>query len=267
MGKTTYPVQINILESTLICKHDYQQWYEQSLRAPDAFWAEQAEQYVSWFTPWQKVMSGSFAEANVRWFEGGVLNVSYNCLDRHLADRGNQTAIIWEGDDPAESQHITYQQLHERVCRFANVLKKYGIKKGDTICIYLPMIPEATIAMLACARIGAVHSVVFGGFSAQSLQTRILDAECRLVITANQGLRSGKAVALKQNVDTALRACPDVGTVIVVDRTKQTVAWQENRDVWYHEAMQTVAADCEPEKMAATDPLFILYTSGSTGKP
>lgn len=267
MSKTTYIVQKEFEKNTFINRETYEQWYEKSLQDPDAFWAEQAQKYVSWFAPWQHVMTGSFKEANVRWFTGGVLNAAYNCLDRHLAERGKQTAIIWEGDDPAQSQHITYEELHERVCRFANVLKKYGVKKGDSVCIYLPMIPEAAIAMLACARIGAVHSVVFGGFSAQSLKTRILDAKCQVVITANEGLRGGKTIPLKQNVDTALKECPGVRHVLVVARTQTVVPWQDGRDLWYQEEMQTASAECVPEKMLATDPLFILYTSGSTGKP
>lgn len=267
MDNIIHSVPKDIEQSALVNRSTYRQWYEDAVRAPEEFWAQQARQYVSWMKPWQTVMSGSFAEANVRWFEGGELNAAYNCLDRHLTERGKQTAIIWEGDDSSESQHITYQELFERVCRFANVLKHAGVKKGDSVCIYLPMIPEAAIAMLACARIGAVHSVVFGGFSAHSLQTRILDADCRIVITANESLRGGKAVPLKKNVDAALQACPDVRTVIVVQRTKNEVPWQSGRDIWYHEAMQAVAAECEPETMQSTDPLFILYTSGSTGKP
>lgn len=267
MTNTVHPVFKNIEESALIRRREYQQMYESSLQQPEKFWAEQAQKFITWFSPWQNVMTGSFQEANVRWFEGGELNASFNCLDRHLAEHGNQTAIIWEGDHPDESQQITYQDLYERVCRFANVLKKHGVKKGDSVCLYLPMIPEAAVAMLACARIGAVHSVVFGGFSAQSLKTRILDANCKIVVTANQGLRGGKIIPLKQNVDAALTECPDVKDVIVVQRTQNKVDWSDARDFWYHEEMKNVSAECEPVHMQATDPLFILYTSGSTGKP
>lgn len=267
MNNITHPVFHHIESSTLVNKDDYQQWYEYSLQQPEKFWAQQAEKFISWYSPWRTVMTGSFQEANIRWFEGGALNASFNCLDRHLAERGNQTAIIWESDNPAESQRITYQDLYERVCRLANVLKKHGVKKGDSVCIYLPMIPEAAIAMLSCARIGAVHSVVFGGFSAQSLKTRILDANCKLVITANEGLRGGKTIALKHNVDAALQECPAVKNVIVVQRTKNKIDWLPARDFWYHEEIKNVAVDCEPAHLQSTDPLFILYTSGSTGKP
>lgn len=267
MNKNIHPVPKNIESNAYVNKQTYQDWYAASLMQPEQFWAEQASKFVSWFTPWKTVMTGSLHDANVRWFDGGELNASYNCLDRHLSKCGSQTAIIWEGDDPLESRHITYQELHTEVCRFANVLKKFGVKKGDKVCIYLPMIPEAAVAMLACARIGAVHSVVFAGFSSQSLQTRILDADCHVVITANASLRGGKTIPLKQNVDAALEKCPDVKTVLVVERTKNPVPFQEGRDYWYHKEMQLVSADCTPEKMAATDPLFILYTSGSTGKP
>lgn len=250
-----------------ITQEQYQLLYQQSIDQPEVFWAEQAKKFISWYAPPEKILSGGFDLLDVQWFSDAKLNASYNCLDRHLAERGDQVAIIWEGDDPAQSVTLTYRDLHERVMRFANVLKHYGIQKGDKVCIYLPMIPEAAIAMLACARIGAVHSVVFAGFSSEALKTRIIDANCRLVITANESLRGNKSIPLKQHVDQALQECFDVEHVIVVQRTRNEVPWDENRDVWYHEAMRKVHPECEPEVMAAEDPLFILYTSGSTGKP
>ncbi|MNH01825.1 Acetyl-coenzyme A synthetase [compost metagenome] len=204
---------------------------------------------------------------SARWFEGAELNVSYNCIDRHLATRAEQVAIIREGDDPGDASQITYRELHDKVSRLANVLKQRGVKKGDRVCIYMPMIPEAAYAMLACSRIGAIHSVVFGGFSPDALRDRVLDADCRTVITADEGLRGAKTIALKKNVDQALSRCPDVSTVVVVKRTGGAVDWHEGRDLWYHEAIAQVSADCPPEPMQAEDPLFILYTSGSTGKP
>jgi acetyl-CoA synthetase len=213
------------------------------------------------------VLDWDFGEARIRWFEGAELNASYNCIDRHLESRGDQTAIIWEGDDPSADRKITYRELHREVCSFANVLKKRGVKKGDRVCIYMPMIPEAAYAMLACARIGAVHSVVFGGFSPESIKDRILDSDCRVVVTADQGVRGGKTVPLKANTDQALQACPNVHTVIVVRRTGGDIQWHDDRDVWLHEIAASVDSHCEPEPMSAEDPLFILYTSGSTGKP
>ena len=247
----------------------YQAMYRRSIEDPDGFWAEQAQQFVTWIKPWNKVSDWSFDANNlhIRWFEGATLNVAANCLDRHLAKRGNQTAILWEGDDPKEDKKITYRELHREVCKLGNVLKSRGVKKGDRVCIYMPMIPEAAVAMLACARIGAVHSVVFGGFSPESLKDRILDSDCRVVITADEGLRGGKKVPLKKNTDAALTQCPDVHTVLVVKRTGGDIAWNAKRDVWYHELMANASADCPPEEMDAEDPLFILYTSGSTGKP
>ncbi|OGI68888.1 MAG: acetate--CoA ligase [Candidatus Muproteobacteria bacterium RBG_16_60_9] len=247
----------------------YQAMYRRSIDDPDGFWAEQAQQFVTWIKPWNKVSDWSFDVNNlhIRWFEGATLNVAANCLDRHLAKRGNQTAILWEGDDPKEDKKITYRELHREVCKLGNVLKSRGVKKGDRVCIYMPMIPEAAVAMLACARIGAVHSVVFGGFSPESLKDRILDSDCRAVITADEGLRGGKKVPLKKNTDAALAQCPNVHTVLVVKRTGGDIAWNAKRDVWYHELMANASADCPPEEMDAEDPLFILYTSGSTGKP
>ncbi|HHJ39900.1 MAG: acetyl-coenzyme A synthetase [Methylothermaceae bacteria B42] len=262
-----YPVPESIATKAHINAAKYQSMYAQSINDPDAFWAEHAEAFVSWHQPWNKVSDWDFHKVHIRWFEGGKLNVCVNCLDRHLDTRGDQTAIIWESDDPTVDTKITYRQLHTQVCQFANVLKAHGIKKGDRVCIYLPMIPEAAIAMLACARIGAIHSVVFGGFSAEALRDRILDADCRLVITADEGIRGGKHIPLKNNVDTALNACPDVSTVIVVERSGNPILWHEERDVWYHQAIANASDQCEAEIMDAEDPLFILYTSGSTGKP
>lgn len=267
MEQIIHAVSAASKESTLLPLIQYQDWYEASCHEPLEFWAEQAKELITWHKSWQNVQTGDFYKGNVRWFTGGELNACYNCVDRHLAKRAEQAAIIWEGDDPHHSQTLTYKQLHQQICRFANVLKHYGVKKGDRVCIYLPMIPEATVAMLACARIGAIHSVVFGGFSAHSLQARILDADCRLVITANEGLRAGKIIPLKENVDIALKECPQVNTVLIVQRTKNSVNLVAERDVWYHEASALVSDECDYEVMEATDPLFILYTSGSTGKP
>jgi acetyl-CoA synthetase len=245
----------------------YQAMYARSISDPDGFWAEQAEKFLTWSRKWDKVQDWNYHEGKIRWFEGGKLNVAYNCLDRHLTTRADQVAIIWEGDDPKADKKITYRELHSAVCRFANVLKARGVKKGDRVSIYLPMIPEAAVAMLACARVGAIHSVVFGGFSPEALKDRIQDSTCSVVITANEGLRGGKPVPLKVNTDTAVAQCPTVHTVIVVKHTDGKVPWKEGRDVWYHEEIAKVSADNTPEEMDAEDPLFILYTSGSTGKP
>ena len=264
---STFPIADAVRRTAQLSQDDYQRLYRQSIEQPDTFWAEQARRFLDWSSPWQTVQQSDIRTGKAQWFAGGQLNVSYNCIDRHLAKRSEQTAIIWEGDDPAESVHITYQKLHHCVCRLANVLKSRGVKKGDRVCIYMPMIPEAAYAMLACARIGAVHSVVFGGFSPDSLRDRILDADCRTVITADEGVRGGKYVPLKQNVDNALLSCPAVSTVIVVERTQREVNWVEGRDLWYHQALRDVSDHCPPEPMDAEDPLFILYTSGSTGKP
>lgn len=265
--KTLYPVLDSMKENAYINPEQYQSLYEQSINDPESFWAEQAKQFVSWFQPWKKVTSGDFNDLQIRWFEEAKLNVSYNCLDRHLEKCGDQVAIIWEGDDPSQSKKITYNELHKEVCKFANVLKNCGTKKGDRVCIYMPMIPEAAVAMLACTRIGAIHSVVFGGFSPKSLQDRTLDSDCKIVITADEGVRGGKNIPLKQNADIALENCPNVRNVIVVKRTGNKINWKEGRDVWYHEAIEKADIECEPEIMDAEDPLFILYTSGSTGKP
>ena len=262
-----YAVPAGVAARAHLTESQYQAMYARSVADPEGFWAEQARALLDWSRPWTKVMDCDFDTANIRWFEGAQLNVCYNCVDRHLAKRADQTALIWESDEPNVAKHISYRELHSAVCRFANVLKSRGVKKGDRVCIYMPMIPEAVMAMLACARIGAVHSVVFGGFSPESLKDRILDSDCRVVITADEGVRGGKHVPLKANTDTALRACPHVHTVLVVRHTGGDVAWQDPRDVWYHELSTQASADCAPEPMDAEDPLFILYTSGSTGKP
>ncbi|MBN7796592.1 acetate--CoA ligase [Parahaliea mediterranea] len=245
----------------------YREMYRRSIDDPAAFWAEQAEQFLTWDKRWDRVVEADFTQGKAEWFGGGKLNVSVNCIDRHLPARADQTAFIWEGDDPADSKHIAYAELKDAVCRLANALRERGVKKGDRVCIYMPMIPEAAYAMLACARIGAIHSVVFGGFSPEALKDRILDSDCRTVITADEGLRGGKRVPLKANTDAALAHCPNVHTCLVVRRTGGDIAWQEGRDTWYHEATEGASTDCEPESMDAEDPLFILYTSGSTGKP
>jgi acetyl-CoA synthetase len=262
-----YEVPAEIAARTHIDEEKYQAMYARSLAEPESFWAEQAQHFVSWFKTWEKVVEWDYDNAIIRWFEGAKLNVSYNCLDRHLAQRGEQVALIWEGDDPQEDKKITYKELHTEVCRFANALRSRGVKKGDRVSIYLPMIPEAVVAMLACARIGAIHSVVFGGFSPEALKDRILDSDCQVLITADEGLRAGKAVPLKANTDKAMAECPKVHTVFVVRRTGKTIPWHDQRDVWYHEIVASSSAECTPEVMDAEDPLFILYTSGSTGKP
>ena len=254
--------------NALIDNSGYQAMYDASIADPDAFWAEHGKR-IDWIKPYSQVSDVSYdkADLHISWFGDGTLNAAANCLDRHLPGRGDQTAIIWEGDDPADSRHISYAELHEEVCKFANVLKAEGAKKGDRITIYMPMIPEATVAMLACARIGAVHSVVFGGFSPDALAGRIQDCDSNMVITADEGLRGGRPVPLKANTDAALESCPDCNKVVVVRRTGGDIGWVDGRDVWYHEAMADASADCPPEEMNAEDPMFILYTSGSTGKP
>ncbi|NCE84268.1 acetate--CoA ligase [Pseudomonas sp. Q1] len=262
-----YPHADAVRRAAQLSQEDYQRLYRQSIEQPDAFWAEQAKGFLDWITPWHTVHSADIRSGAAQWFAGGQLNVSYNCIDRHLAQRADRPAIIWEGDDPAHACSITYRQLHQKVSRLANVLKSRGVKKGDRVCIYMPMIPEAAYAMLACTRIGAVHSVVFGGFSPDALRDRILDADCRTVITADEGVRGGKPIALKKNVDKALASCPNVSTVLVVQRTGAAVNWSEGRDLAYQQALDTANEHCPPEPMDAEDPLFILYTSGSTGKP
>ena len=245
----------------------YSSMYRQSIDDPDTFWSEMATRFLDWQSPWHNVVSYDFNKGEAAWFAGGKLNVAQNCIDRHLPQRAQQAAIIWEGDDPGESRIITYAELKDAVCRLANVLKARGVGRGDRVCLYMPMIPEAAFAMLACARIGAAHSVVFGGFSPEALKDRILDSNCTAVITADEGQRGGRQVPLKRNVDKALEFCPDVHTCVVVARTGASVDWHETRDVAYAEATAAAAAECEPEAMDAEDPLFILYTSGSTGKP
>jgi len=264
-----YPVPAEFAAKAHIDAAKYETMYQQSVDDPEGFWGAQAAQFLSWIKPWDKVLDYSFNadDLHIEWFRGGVLNAAYNCLDRHLESRADQVAIIWEGDDPNEDKKITYRQLHEQVSRFANALKARGVKRGDRVSIYLPMIPEAAVAMLACARIGAIHSVVFGGFSPDALKDRILDSDCRVVVTADEGLRGSKRVPLKANVDKALEQCPNVHTVFVVKRTGGAVAWDDNRDVSFEEASAAASSDCPIEPMDAEDPLFILYTSGSTGKP
>ena len=267
MPVKTYAVPADFAANAHINAERYETLYRQSVEQPAVFWEQQAREFLSWDNEWQSVCEYDLAKGEARWFEGGQLNVSVNCIDRHRATRGDQTAIIWEGDDPADDKNISYRELHEAVCRLANVMKDRGIKKGDRVCIYMPMIPEAAYAMLACTRIGAVHSVVFGGFSPEALKDRINDSECKMVITADEGVRGGKTIPLKANTDKALQHCPSIDTCLVVKRTGGAIDWQDSRDLWYHEATAQAAADCAPEVMDAEDPLFILYTSGSTGKP
>ena len=265
-GRTVIPISAHPNVGK-ISEADYFRLYQQSLADPDRFWAEQGRR-IDWIKPFTKVRNASFKGAvHIAWYDDGTLNASYNCIDRHLPRRAGQTAILWEGDDPAEDRRLTYAELHEAVCRFANVLKARGIKKGDRVTIYLPMIPEIAVAMLACARIGAIHSVVFGGFSPDSLVGRIRDCRSTMLITADEGRRGGRAIPLKRNADNALRHCPEVRDVIVVRHTGGNVDWVEGRDLWYHEACAVASSDCPPEEMSAEDPLFILYTSGSTGQP
>lgn len=263
-----FPVEEKTARAALIDDNGYRDMYARSVADPEGFWAEQGQR-IDWIKPYSKIKNTHFAKDDVRikWYEDGTLNASVNCVDRHLETRGDQTAIIWEGDAPDQDKKITYRELHKEMCRFANVLKAQGVKKGDRVTIYMPMIPEACFAMLACARIGAIHSVVFGGFSPDALAGRILDCDSTCVITADEGVRGGKIIPLKANTDKALEGCPDVSSVIVVQRTGNRINMKDGRDVWYHEAAGTVGDDCPAEEMAAEDPLFILYTSGSTGKP
>jgi acetyl-CoA synthetase len=263
------PVPEEFLGTTHCDAAEYRRLYELSISDPDAFWAEQAKR-IDWIRPFTQVRDVSFdaSDLHVRWFADGELNVCANCVDRHLPEHADRTAIIWESDDPAVDARITYAELHDKVCRFANALRRCGVAKGDRVVIYMPMIPEAAYAMLACARIGAVHSVVFGGFSADALASRIADCGARVVVTADEGVRGGKSIPMKSTVDTALAGgATNVERVLVVRRTGGDVPWQDERDLWWHELETTVDADCPPEPMNAEDPLFILYTSGSTGKP
>ncbi|UCC56445.1 MAG: acetate--CoA ligase, partial [Gammaproteobacteria bacterium] len=262
-----YDVPGSVADSAFIDEASYQSMYRQSIDDPAGFWSEQAEAFLHWEKKWNNVLDWDYHKGHIRWFEDGVLNACYNCVDRHLETRAEQTALIWEGDDPADDAKVSYRELHEQVCRLANALKSRGVSKGDRVCIYMPMIPEAVYAMLACARIGAVHSVVFGGFSPESIKDRILDSDCQTVITADGGTRGSKPIALKDNVDKALESCPNVHTVLLVRHTGTEITFNKTRDAWYHELMEAASADCPAEPMDAEDPLFILYTSGSTGKP
>lgn len=267
-----YPVPIDVGVNAHISAEDYSEMYQRSVSDPEGFWAEHGKR-LDWMKPYTIVKNTTYdyPDVSIKWYEDGHLNVSANCIDRHLATRGDQTAIIWEGDDPSDDAHITYNELHEKVCRLANVMKAEGVKKGDRVTLYMPMIPEAAYAMLACTRIGAVHSIVFGGFSPDALAQRIVDCQSSIIITADEGLRGGKKVPLKTNMDASVQIArkhgQEVDKVIVVQRTGGAVDWVEGRDVWYHEAMAVASAECEPEEMNAEDPLFILYTSGSTGSP
>ena len=262
-----YKVSGEISKNAHIDEKKYKEMYVRSINDSDVFWEEQAEEFIAWFSKWDIIQEWNFSDITISWFKNAKLNVSYNCIDRHLEKRGDQIAIIWEGDDPDDQKYITYRELHEEVCKFSNVLKSRGIKKGDCISIYMPMVPEAAVAMLACTRIGAIHSVVFGGFSPESLKDRILDSDCKLIVTADEGIRGGRFIPLKENVDIALTECPNVHTTVVIQRTGRKIAWNKNRDIFYHEAMEKVSSNCPAEEMDAEDPLFILYTSGSTGKP
>ena len=263
-----YDVLPHAAERALIDEATYQAMYRRSIEDPDGFWGDMADEHVHWFRKWDRVADWTFGgDVGIRWFDGARVNVAYNCLDRHLAERGDKPAILWEGDQPGEERRITFRELHAEVCKLANVFKAKGVGKGDRVCVYMPMVPEAMVAMLACARIGAVHSVVFGGFSPDALRDRILDSDCRVVITADEGPRGGRNVPLKRNTHEALEGCPNTHTCIVVRRTGNEVPWRDGRDVWYHEEMADASADCPAEELDAEDPLFILYTSGSTGTP
>ena len=263
----TYSVSEAKKKNSIISEEDFNTEYQESINNPESFWQKKAEETLDWFSNWDEVAASDMEAGEVAWFKTGKLNACFNCVDRHLENHANKTAIIWEGDDPNDNKEISFQELHKNVCQFANLLKSRNIKKGDRVCIYMPMIPEAAYAMLACARIGAIHSVVFGGFSIESLKDRILDSDCTAVITANEGIRGGKLVPLKNNVDEALKDCPNVHSVIVVNRTENVLIKENEVDVDYYQDIENFDADCPCEEMDAEDPLFILYTSGSTGKP
>ena len=268
MDDTIFPVTNDVAAQALIDDETYQAMYAESIADPESFWNKHGKR-IDWIKPYTKIKNTKYSkeDVSIKWYEDGTLNACWNCVDRHLEEYGDQIAIIWEGDEPDQSANITYKQLHEEVCLFANTLKANGVRKGDRVTIYMPMIPEAAYAMLACARIGAVHSVVFGGFSPEALAGRILDCESTCVITADEGVRGGKKIPLKANTDEALAQCPDVSAVVVVKRTGGDITMTAGRDVWYHEEKTKVSSDCPAEEMSAEDPLFILYTSGSTGKP
>ena len=263
-----FPVPESFATGAHVDNDKYLEMYKRSVADPEAFWADQGKR-IDWFTTYTKIKDVSYEadDLHIKWYYDGTLNASYNCLDRHLETRGNQTAIIWEGDDPAEDAKFTYRELHELVCKFANGLKSIGAKKGDRITIYMPMIPEAAVAMLACVRIGAIHSIVFGGFSPDALAGRIHDCDSNIIITADEGLRGGRPVPLKANTDAALESCPSIDKCVVIRRTGADIGWSEGRDVWYHDLVEKASAKCPAEEMNAEDPMFILYTSGSTGKP
>ncbi len=262
-----YPAGATLTRSTHLNKASYETLYAESINSPGTFWPRMATSFLDWLKPFDSLQDCNMAKGEISWFINGKLNVSLNCIDRHLPQRAQQIAILWEGDEPGLQRSITYQQMFDEVCKLANVLKSRGVNKGDRVCIYMPMIPEAAFAMLACARIGAIHSVVFGGFSPESLKDRILDSDCRVVITADEGVRGGKLIPLKANTDLAVAQCPNVNTVIVVRRTGNNIAWHTPRDIWYHEGLAAQSSECPAETMDSEDTLFILYTSGSTGKP